>query len=143
MKGNRYFLNTALTVVVFVAAMAAVVVKAFFPQIIIPKLGIPEMVLLSLIALLADHYLAGSTKRCWFCIVPMSLLAFGLLPLVTRLVLPLDSLWLGLKGCAAFTLTTLLYTSIQERLSSGPKAKLAPVLSALGLYLASQAFMGL
>jgi xanthine/uracil permease len=42
-----------------------------------------------------------------------------------------------------FALTALLYGSMQERLASGPKAKAAPVLSALGLYLAAQCFAGM
>ena len=45
------------------------------------------------------------------------------------------------KGLAQFV--TLLYRTIQNRLSSGPAAKAAPILSALGLYLAFQAFAGM
>ena len=54
-----------------------------------------------------------------------------------------DALKLAAVGCVTFTATTWLYTSIQNRLASGPIAKAAPVLSALGLYLASQCFMGI
>jgi hypothetical protein len=32
---------------------------------------------------------------------------------------------------------------MEDRLSTGPAAKLAPILSALGLYLAAQCFMGI
>ena len=46
-------------------------------------------------------------------------------------------------GGGAFTLTTLLFTSMQERIASGPSKKLAPVLSAVCLYLASQCLTGI
>ena len=52
----------------------------------------------------------------------------------------LYAMQLALVGGAVFTLLTFLYSSVQERLSSGPNAKAAPVLSALGLYLAFQVF---
>ena len=40
-------------------------------------------------------------------------------------------------------MTAWLFTTVQERLSSGPSCKAAPVVSAFGLYLASQCFMGI
>ena len=55
----------------------------------------------------------------------------------------LEALKLGVIGCAVFTLTTWLFSSIQDRLSSGPAAKAAPILSAVGLYLTAQCFMGI
>ena len=42
-----------------------------------------------------------------------------------------------------FTVITWLYTTMLDRLSSGPVAKAAPVISALGLYLAVQCFAGI
>ena len=49
----------------------------------------------------------------------------------------------GIKGAVVFTATTWLFSSMQERISTGPQAKFAPVMSAVGLYLASQCFMGM
>lgn len=143
MKNNKYFLNTALAAVVGVALAVCVLLRTFFPAIVLPQLSIPNMVLLSLIALLLDHYLAKSAKRCWICIPVFACLTFGLLPFAASFVGVLDALKLAAVGCVTFTVTTWLYTSIQSRLASGPVAKAAPVLSTLGLYLASQCFAGL
>jgi hypothetical protein len=55
----------------------------------------------------------------------------------------LEALKLAVVGAVVFTLVTWLYSTIQDRLSSGPAAKLAPIFSALGLYLAFQAFAGM
>ena len=143
MKNKTYFLNTMLTCVVGTALMVCVLVRTFAPVIILPELDIPNMVLLSLVALLLDHYLAPGAKRCYICIPVFSAIVFGLLPFAACFVGALEALKLGVIGCAVFTLTTWLFSSIQDRLSSGPAAKAAPILSAVGLYLAAQCFMGI
>ena len=143
MKNNKYFLNTALAVVLGAVLAVCMLLRSFLPAIILPRLSIPNMVLLSLTALLADHYIAGDTKRCWLCAALLSALTFGLLPWAASLADVLEALKLAAVGGVTFTVTAWLYTSIQSRLASGPIAKAAPILSALGLYLASQCFMGI
>lgn len=143
MKNKTYFLNTMLTAVVGSALLVCVLLRTFTPIIILPVLDIPNMVLLSLAALLLDHYLAPGAKRCYICIPVFSAIVFGLLPFAACFVGALEAVKLGAVGCAVFTLTTWLFSSIQDRLSSGPAAKAAPILSAMGLYLAAQCFMGI
>ena len=143
MKNNKYFLNTALAAVLGAVLLVCMLLRTFVPAIILPRLSIPNMVLLSLVALLADHYMAGDTKRCWLCAALLSALTFGLLPWAASFAGVLEALKLAAVGCVTFTVTIWLYTSIQSRLASGPIAKAAPILSALGLYLASQCFMGI
>ena len=141
MKNKTYILNTLLTAVLGIALLIAVLVRTFAPVIIIPALNIPNMVALSLIALLLDHYLAPGAKRCYICIPVFGALTFGLLPFAACFVDSLEALKLGVVGGAVFTAVTWLFSSAQERLSSGPAAKAAPVLSAAGLYLAAQCLM--
>lgn len=143
MKENKYFLNTALAVVLGTALLGAVLLRTFAPAVIIPRLDVPNMVLISLLALLLDHYLAKDAKRCYICIPVLSAATFGLLPFAACFVGLLDALKLAFLGGTVFTVTAWLYTSMQDRLSTGPAAKAAPILSALGLYLASQCFMGI
>ena len=143
MKNKTYFLNTMLTCVVGTALFICVLMRTFTPVIILPELDIPNIVLLSLAALLLDHYLAPGAKRCYICIPVFSAIVFGLLPFAACFVGALEAVKLGVIGCAVFTLTTWLFSSIQDRLSSGPAAKAAPILSAVGLYLAAQCFMGI
>ena len=54
-----------------------------------------------------------------------------------------DALGLALSGCVIFTLCTFVFTSIQDRLSSGPAAKASAFFSAVSLYMASQCFIGM
>ena len=143
MKHKTYILNTCLVGVLFAAYLAASLVRAFAPIIIIPALNIPNMVLLSLAALLLDHYLAHDAKRCYICIPVFSALAFGLLPWAAAFAVPAEAVKLAIVGGITFTITTWLFSSIQDRLSTGPAAKAAPFMSALGLWLAAQALVGI
>lgn len=143
MKNRSYILNTLLAVTVGLALAACVLVRTFAPAVVLPRLDIPNMALLSLITLVVDHYLARGAKRCYICIPVFAVLTFGVLPYVSGFADLLAAVKIGLIGGAVFTILTLLYSTIQERLSSGPAVKAAPLLSALGLYLAFQIFSGM
>ena len=143
MKQNHYFLNTALAVVLGIACTVAVLVRTFAPASLIPHLDIPNMVLLSLAALVLDHYLAPGAKRCYICIPVFAAVTFGLLPFAACFVSAAEAAELAIFGSLIFTVMTWLFSSIQDRLSTGPAAKAAPVVSAFGLYLAIQALMGM
>ena len=143
MKQNKYFLNTALAAVLLVACAIAVLVRTFQPAAVIPILDIPNMVILSLAALLADHYAARGAARCYICIPLLSAVAFGLLPFCAGFATGMEALKLAVMGGVVFTAATWLYSAMMDRLSSGPAAKAAPFLSALGLYLAAQCFAGI
>ena len=140
---KKYFLNTFLAATFAVALLAMVIARAVCPILVFPGFGIPNLVLVSLVALLLDYYIAKDAPRCYICVAAFSFLTFGLFPLATGFIQPFQVLGLAIKGCVTFTLTTWLFSSMTDRISTGPSAKLAPVMSALGLYLASQCFMGM
>ena len=143
MKNKTYTLNTVLSAVLAVVLGAMVAIRAFAPQIILPIFDIPTLTAISLAALVVDHYLARGAKRCYICIPVFAALSFGLLPYAAGMVAVSSLLGLALTGAAVFTVTTFVFTSIQDRLSSGPAARLAPIMSALGIWLAVQAFAGI
>ena len=140
---KKYMLNTFLAAVFTAALLAMVIARTICPVLVFPGFGVPNLVLISLIALLLDHYIVKDAPRCYICIPVFAFAAFALLPLAAGFVQPGDVLALGLKGAVVFTITTWLFSSMQERISTGPQAKFAPVMSAFGLYLASQCFMGM
>ena len=143
MKKNTYTLNTLLAMVLGATLLAAVLVRTFAPRIIIAELDIPNMVLISLVTLVLDHYLAPDAKRCYICIPVFSAITFGLLPFAACFVGAVEALKLAVSGGILFTAMTWLFSSVQDRLSTGPAAKAAPIVSAFGLYLAIQALMGM
>ena len=143
MKNKTYTLNTVLTAVLTAVLAAMVVLRTFAPQIILPIFDIPTLTAISLAALVLDHYLAPNAKRCYICIPLFAALSFGILPFAAGMVALKNALGLALTGAAIFTLCTFVFTSVQDRLSSGPAAKLAPIMSAFGIWLAVQAFAGI
>ena len=143
MKNRTYLLSTILAVVVGIAMLAIMLVHTFLPNIIIPKVSVPNLMILSLIALLLDYYLAKGADRCYICIPVFAAITFGLLPWIAGYAAG-DTVWkLAIGGAAVFTAATWLFSTMTDRLSSGPACKAAPVISAIGLYLASQCMVNI
>ena len=143
MKNNKYLLNTILALVVFVACAAAMLVRVWLPAAVLPVLNIPNMVALSVIALLLEHFLTKGNPRCYICIPVFGAVTFGVLPLMAGFACQHDFWKFGLVGAVVFTVATFLFTSAQDRLLTGPKAKAAIVVTAAGIWLASQCFAGI
>ena len=143
MKNKTYILNTLLAAVLGIYLVVCILVRTFAPNIILPKVNIPNLVLISLVALVLDHYLVKDARRCYICIPVLGALTFGLLPYAACFVGAGEAVKLALVGGLTFTITTWLFTTIQERLSSGPAAKASAFFSAVSLYMAAQCFMGI
>ena len=142
MKDNRNIRSIALTAVVGLALAACVVTRAFAPVAVMPELNIPNMVLLSMVALLAEFYIAGEGK-CNVLTFIFSALSFGVLPFVCGMADVMGCMKLAVIGGVVFTLCAWLFDSVCDRLTTGPAAKAAPVFSALGIWLAAQCFSGI
>ena len=143
MKNKTYTLNTVLTAVLTAVLAVMVVLRTVSPQLILMQFDIVSISGISLVALVLDHYLVPNAKRCYVCIPLFAALSFGILPFAAGMVAVKYLLGLALTGAVVFTVCTFVFTSIQDRLSSGPAAKLAPIMSALGIWLAVQAFAGI
>ena len=143
MKNNKYLLNTILAAVVFAVLAVMLVVRVCLPAAVLPPINIPNMVLLSVIALLLEHFLTRGNPRCYICIPVFGAITFGILPLMAGFACQHTFWKCGLVGGVVFTVTTFLFTSAQDRLLTGPKARAAMVITALGIYLASQCFAGI
>ena len=143
MKQQPYFLNLLLAGTVFAALLVMMLIRVWNPAGVLPGLDIPNLVLLSLVVLVAEHYLAPKAARDYGSIAILSFLTFALLPLMAGFAC-VHTFWkIGLAGSVVFSLLTFLYTSMVSRIASGEKAPAAPIVSALGLYLAFQGFAGI
>lgn len=143
MKSNKYFLSIALAGVLGVTLLVMLVVRTFVPRAVLPGADIPNLVLVCMAALLLEHYLTGGSRGGYVGLFLLGGLTFGLLPLATFFAQPLEAVKLAIVGGGVFTLSAWCFRAMQQRLSSGPVAKLAPVVGALGLYLAAQCFAGM
>ncbi len=141
MKKN--LLNLLLAIALTISLLVVLAVQAFQPAAVLPKLSIPNLVLLSLVVLLCEHFIAPDQTRRWGAIALYSALTFLLLPLASSLASGMVLLKLTIGGCAVFTATTWLFTSMTRRIASGDNSRIAALVSALGIFLASQAFTGI
>lgn len=143
MNNKKYFPNLMLTGVVALALLVCRVIRTFGPMWVLPQLDIPNIALLSLAALLLTHYLGKEQVQLDVWSALMALVTFAVLPFAAGFAALTALPKLALAGCVTYLAMAWLFGQMQERLSSGPAAKAAPVLSALGLYLAVQCFAGI
>lgn len=141
MKKN--LLNILLALALTLSLLIVLAVKTFQPAAVLPKLNVSHLVLLSLAVLLCEHYLAPDQPRRWGYIALYSALTFLILPLASSLASGVMLLKLAIGGCAVFIAVTWLFTSVVRRIASGGRNDLAVIVSALGIFLASQAFTGI
>ncbi len=143
MEKKRYILSSLLVLVLSAFLLAGLVIRTLLPRFILPQAGLTEIVLVSLIALVLEQYLGKGEKINYLLTALFAVLSFGVLPFAACYVGGLEALKLGILGGAVFTAVTWIFKSMMDRLSTGPAAKIAPVFTALGLYLACQCLMGL
>ena len=143
MKKNTFLLPTILAAVLFVALLTGMLVQIFLPAVILPPLNIPNMVLLSLAALLLEYVISKDSPRCYVCVALFGFAAFAVLPLMAGFACVHDFWKIGLVGGVTFTVTTWLFSSATQRLKTGPKAPASLILTCLGIYLAAQCFAGI
>lgn len=144
MRKNIYLGNILLAGVAGIAMLAAVLCKAFAPAAILPPLNIPNLLVLCVIALVLECYLAKPTGRpCLICAAVLAIVTFALLPLAAGMD-TVESVWpTALLGGVIYAVAKWLFDSVSERLSSGPAGKAAAVVTGIGMILAGQAFAGM
>lgn len=143
MKNNKYLLSALFTLTLSALLLICVVVRLVFPLVILPQWNIPNLVLLSVICLLVNYYMGNGNKQSWLSLFLLAVASCAVLPFAAGLVTLQQIPLYGLSGGIVFTATAWLFASITDRLSSGPAARLAPIMGAVGLYLASQCFQGI
>ena len=143
MKNNKFLLPMMLIAVLFAALLCGMLMQIFIPAVILPPLNIPNMVLLSVVALLADHLFTKGSQRNYVWVALFGVAAFALLPLMAGFAC-VHTFWkYGVVGGITFTITTFLFSSAAQRLRTGPKAPAAVILTGLGIYLAAQCLAGI
>ena len=143
MKDHKYTLNTLLAIVLGIALLAAMVTKTFLPWLCMPAVTIPLVAGMGILALLVESYVAPKAQRCWICIPVLSAVTFGVLPAAAGYVAWAEAGMLALVGGVTFTVLTWMFTFANERMVSGKAGKLAPIMTAACLFLATQCFTGM
>lgn len=143
MNKKYNLLGIFLAAVTGSSLLIAMMLRAFLPAFILPKLNSITLIILSLIALILDYYLSKEKHRVYWLMPLYGALIFGIFPWVSCFVDVLSAVKIGVLGAVIFTVVTYLFDSMTNRLSSTPASRVAPIISAFGLYLASQCLMGI
>lgn len=160
MKKKNVFLNNLLVLYVGVILIGMLLLRVFFPAVFISEPNIPDLVLLSMMVLLTELFLKKikikriskerikeerikkEEKRCYGEIFILGAITFGLLPWCAGF-LPANQIFsCAIKGAAVFTISTGLFTAMQERMHTGESGTWTSIIQAFILYLASQGMMG-
>lgn len=141
MRQSRHLLSLILVSILSVSLLVLVYVRTFIPLVILPKFDISSIMIVSLLALVINYYLSEEDSH--LSVIAFAFVAFGVLPFVSGFVTILDALLLALKGGITFTAVMFVFNSIQNRLSTNKKNKVAPIISAIMLFLAVQCLLGI
>ena len=146
MRQNRYFANILLAILAGAGVLVMILCKTFDPAAVLPHLSIPLLCIPVLLALLLEAYIAPKAVRGpWDHVVAAILggAALALLPGMAGFVEG-NLVWaVFAAGLVVFGVCDVLFTTIRDRIASGPVAKAAPAVSAVLLYLAVQGFGGM
>lgn len=143
MRKNPYFINILLVVVVGITSFAGLLVKAFSPATVLVRMGIPFLVILSLIPVVLEHYLVKEKQRERVGSILLAGATFTVLLLCAGWSVKMPIWMLFAVGATVFGAVDLFYTGMGQRMSSGPCGKLSPIVNGVMLYLASQCLQGL
>ena len=107
--------------------LAAVLYRVFLSAAVLPAVGLPRRRPAPLLALAAEAYLSkGVPRRNWGLLSCWAPSPSGLLPWAAGLTAGTEAVRFAVVGGAAFGALTFLFTSLRERLASGPSGRLAP-----------------
>ncbi len=138
MKKPYDHLGIILAAVTGGALLVSMILRTFLPRIILPHPDLSAVSVLILASLLIEHYFLRDRQRDYRWLPLYGVLIFGLFPMASTLVSPLDSLLLAIDGAAMLIVLSFLFDMLVARLSDSPASRLAPVVGAFGLFLAVQ-----
>ena len=143
MRKNEYLVNILLAVIMALMMVGFLVARTVYPILLLPARSIPNLIIACVMALVAAEYLNPGAKYNWFCSAILAGLTLGLFPFVAGIA-EVEEIWLlVLTGTASFLFTERMFTSILDRIASGPRARLAPLSAGLVICLIGQIFAGM
>ena len=143
MRKNPYFINVLHGAFVGIICLIRLLLEAFSPAVVLPRIDIPFLVILSVIPMTLEYYLVSERNREPFLSIILAGETVALLPYCGGWSINMPIWKLFFAGAAVFGITDLFYAGIGERMSSCPNSKISPAVNAFILFLASQCFQGL
>lgn len=140
---KSYFKNILFTVFMTVICLIVLVIRTFFPDIMLPHISIPMLVLFAVLPQIAVYYLKVRDDGRWYIAAVLGGLTFMVLPLAAGIAGDMHFYTLFIAGTLVYAIVDFIYTSMAKRMRGGAWSVTAPAVNGLILFLASQAFMGL
>lgn len=138
-------LSILLTALLWAALLALLLLRSIVPAAVLPEMNVPNIALLSLAALVIDHYAARGRKAARegrFVAALAAALGFFLLPLEAEMTDLGEAIKLGMLGGITFGGVALMFDSAQMR-PNADATGVTPIVNALCIYLAAQGFSGM
>ncbi len=140
MKNRTTILNSVLAVVLGIVLLISILVKMALPHYILPKMGIPYLVAVSLAALVITHFIQ-TEEGCPICQAVLAAVTFAVLPWAAGLATA--PVWkLVICGGVVFAVLNAMFTAMEKRMELAEVSKYAVIPAAFGLFLAFQCFSG-
>ncbi len=143
MNKNYDLFGIILAAVTGIATLTAMLLRAFWPQFILPRFNGMTLLVLLLIALVINCYFKKNRKRAYYAVPVYSALIFGIFPWVACFINYIAAIKLGILGAVISIIVTFLFDSLISRISTGRATKIAPVIGGFGIYLAAQCLMNI
>lgn len=140
MKNRTTILNSVLAAVLAIVLLISILVKMVLPHYILPKIGIPYIVAVSLAALVITHFIQ-TEEGCPICQAALAAVTFAVLPWAAGLAT--DPVWKpAICGGVVFAVLNAMFTAMEKRMELAEVSKYAVIPAAFGLFLAFQCFSG-
>ena len=140
MRKNPYLINILLAGILAAVSLGFLIARLVLPMVVLPAWNLPNLIILCVLALVADAYLAEGDQGCWAVKAVLAGITIALLPVAAGLVQASEIWTLLIAGILVFLGCERMFHSILDRLSSGPAGKLAPVSAGLTMCLMGQIF---
>jgi len=142
-REQMYFKNMIFILVMGFISLVALVINTFFPDILLPYISIPMMVLFVVISEVISVYLKVVDKGCFYIKALVGGLSLAIIPFAAGITGDRPFYLLLLLGIVIYGAVDYIYASIVKRMSSGSTTMAAPIVNGVMLFLACQAFQGL
>lgn len=124
MKSSFYLKNKLLIGEVFLLGGAVILIRAFWPGFLLPRMDLPVLTVLSVIPMILSAMIRKRTEsegnRLFSIFLAGATLA--LLPFITGWSGGIPLWKLFFSGTAVFGITDVIYTSMADRIFSGNRA---------------------
>lgn len=143
MREQKYIKNILFTALMALICLIVLIINTFFPDILLPYLSLPLMVLFVAISEILAFYLKLRDDGCIYISAIFGGFTLSLLPFAVGMIETKSLFLFMVVGIVTYAVVDYIYLYMIKRMKSGNSSILAPLVNGLLLFLASQGLQGL